>query len=140
MYLGNVSTAYDVNPEQKSMMLLTLMELWMQMDECATQLFPLLLEYEPGFPSTILDVLQLRRLHDMQRLQLIREYLQARHVASKSFGMTIFEDPTEGCFPERYYNESKDSSRLQAFHRLIESTAEEARIKKKEEWRARSLE
>lgn len=54
--------------------------------------------------------------------------------------MTIFEDPTQGCFAEKYYNESEDSSGLQQLHGLIESAAEKAQSRTKQEWQARSLE
>ena len=57
-------------------MLLTVMELWMSIDECATKLFGLLREYNPGILPEILDVLQLPRYQDMCRLQKIQAYLQ----------------------------------------------------------------
>jgi hypothetical protein len=53
-YIAQVANAYDEIPEQKSTMLLTLMEMWMSMDECVIKTFPLLKDYNPGFPPNIL--------------------------------------------------------------------------------------
>ena len=53
-YLNAVGSAYDQDPEQKSILLLTAMEIWMSLDQCATKLFPLLIEYDSGFPPDLL--------------------------------------------------------------------------------------
>lgn len=77
-YLTVVGNIYDNNPEQKSIMLLTVMELWMSMEQCAIKLYGILQDYNPVFPANILDVLQLQRLKDMERMQSIRSYLRER--------------------------------------------------------------
>jgi hypothetical protein len=100
-YLSIVGDAYDNNPEQKRVMLITVMELWVAMDACSARTFPLLKDYNPGIPSDILDVLQIARLKDMRRLHKIREYLQGRHTACKGSRMTVFNDPGKGCSGER---------------------------------------
>jgi hypothetical protein len=74
-YLSTVGDAYNNNPEQKSVMLVTVMELWVAMDTCAAKMFSLLKDYNPGIPSDILDDLQIARLKDIRRLHKIREYL-----------------------------------------------------------------
>lgn len=132
-YLKSVGDVYDDNPEQKSIMLLTVMELWVEMDACAVETYGLLKEYNPGIPSNILNTLQIAHFKDMCRLHKIREYLKRRHTASKGAWMTIFNDPGKGCFGERYYTESADSSRLQSLHERIETIAEQARIIKEQE-------
>lgn len=139
-YISAVGSSYDSNPEQKSIMLLTVMELWMSMDECATQLFELLKNYDPGFPPKILDVLQLPRIQDMCRLQRIQVYLQDRQKKSNYSSMTIFNDPEKGCFADRYFDESQDSSKLQILHQKIKTAAELARSKKEQEWQKLSTE
>jgi hypothetical protein len=63
-----------------------------------------------------------------------------RHAACKGSRMTIFKDPGKGCFGERYYTESNDSSRLQALHQRIETAAEKARTAKEQEWQEKTLE
>lgn len=137
-YLNSVAGVYDSNPEQKSIMLLTVVELWVSLDECATKLFGLLEDYSPGFPPEILDVLQLPLFRDMCRLQKIQEYLQRRHEMCTRSGMTIFHDLTKGCFAERYFAESQDSMRLQKLRELIETAADAAREKKEQEWQKSS--
>ncbi|KAI9782401.1 MAG: hypothetical protein M1816_001899 [Peltula sp. TS41687] len=137
-YVTAVGVAYESNPEQKSIMLLTVMELWKSMDECATKLFSLLEAYNPGIPPETLDVLQLSRFQDMCRLQKIQEYLQDRLTTCKGSHRTIFDNPTKGCFAERYFNESPDSTRLQELHQRIETAAELARTRKEQEWQTLS--
>lgn len=138
-YLSNIGDSYDNNSEAKSIMLLTVMELWVAMDTCASKLFPLLTDYNPGIPSDILDVLQIACLKDMRRLHGIRKYLQSRHAACGGSPMTIFKDPGKGCFGERYYNESGDS-RLQSLNCRIKTDAEQARVAKVKEWGEKTLE
>lgn len=133
-YLVDAGDAYDGNPEQKSIMLLTIMELWVQMDKCAVQLYDLLQDYNPVFPSNLLDVLHISRLQDMHRLQNLRSYLESRHAACKSERLTIFSNPVEGCFGERYFEESPDSGNLKMLRREIEDDAEKDREAKREEW------
>jgi hypothetical protein len=132
-YLRSVGDAYDDNPEQKSIMLITIMELWVEMDACAVEAYGLLKDYNPGIPSNILNVLQIAHFKIMRRLHKIREYLKGRHAASKGAWMTIFNDPGKGCFGERYYNESADSSKLQSLHEYIETIAAQARVIKEHE-------
>ena len=138
-YLDNVADAYNSNPEQKSMMLLIVMELWMSMDQSATELCRLLIEYRPGIPPDTLDVVQLPRLADMARLWRIQAYLRARNEKSK-FSKTIFDDPAKGCFAERYFDVSNDSSRLQRLQQDIETAAEAERQSKILEWERLSTE
>jgi hypothetical protein len=139
-YLRISAGAYDSNPEHQSIRLLTVMELWMSMDKCAVKLFDLLLDYNPGFPSEMLNLLQLPRFKDMRRLQRLQQYLQGRLIACKGSRMTIFADPAKGCFAERYFDESKDAVKLNELHRRIASTAEEQRQAKETEWKKMSAE
>ncbi|MCJ1463509.1 hypothetical protein MMC07_002117 [Pseudocyphellaria aurata] len=134
-YIGAVGSSYDFNSEQKSTMLLTVMELWMSMDECANKLFDLLKDYDPGFPSEMLDILQLPCVQDMYRLQRIQLYLQGRRETCNYSRMTIFNDPEKGCFAERYFDKSQDSLKLQWLHQSINNAAELARTRKEREWR-----
>jgi hypothetical protein len=139
-YIEQVAGAYDKNPEQKSIMLLTLMEMWMSMDKCAIKTFPLLQDYDPGFPLEILDTLQLSYLSDMKRLQTLRLYLRHRHAESKSSRMTIFHEPSKGCFAERYYDESPNASNLKELHDRIEKVAQHKREEKTKEWKEQTEE
>ncbi|KUJ24466.1 uncharacterized protein LY89DRAFT_663197 [Mollisia scopiformis] len=138
-YLHQVADAYKHNPEQMSMMILNVMETWMRMDQAAVKSFPLLKDFNPGFPSDILDVLQLTKCQDITRLFTIRTYLRERHALSNGSKTTIFVDPAKGCFAERYYNES-DTGRLQSLHADIDIDAEDKRQNKEEQWRQKTAE
>jgi hypothetical protein len=52
--------------------------------------------------------------------------------------MTIFENPAKGCFGERYYDESPDSTMLKRLHEQIEKAAEVKRETKMREFHRRS--
>ncbi|CAL3972318.1 unnamed protein product [Diplocarpon coronariae] len=134
LYLGKVSMFYDHDPEQKSLMLLNVMELWMHMDKVAIMMCKLLENYNSGFPANILDVLQIASVKDMLRLQNIRTYLKRREISCSNTTRTIFDDPAKGCFAELYFDESKDSLALQELHKIIIATAETSREKKEQEW------
>lgn len=139
-YLDTVAGSYDSNPEQKSIMILTAVELWVSMDQCAIELFSLLLHYNPGIRPDILDVLQLSNILDMYRLQEIQKYLSDRLAKCKFPHMNIFHDPVKDCFAERYFDESKDSHKLQDLHERIETAAERARLRTEKKWHKLSTE
>ena len=139
-YIRAVDDAYQSNAEGTSVMLLTVMELWMVMDSLACAMFPLLFEYSPGFLPQIVNVLQLLPFADMRRLQVIEQYLQDRHTKSDHAHKTIYDDPTRGCFAERYFDESADSSRLHKLQQVIEEAAKSARTRKEDQWRSLSAE
>jgi hypothetical protein len=139
-YLSAVGNAYDNNPEQKSIMLLTVMESWMAIDVCATKMFILLKDYHPGFFPEMLDILQLASETDMHRLQKIRTYLRQRVADCKVPFLTIFANPVKGCFAERYYNDSQDSPKLKEVHDRIEVAAEVLRQSKEKEWHKKTAE
>jgi hypothetical protein len=134
-YLDAVDGAYDNNSEQKSIMLLAVMESWVAIDAYAIKTFSLLRDYHPGFSSEMLDVLQLESETEMRRLQKIRTYLRQRVADCTTSSMTIFANPAKGCFAERYYDNSQDSSRMKETHDRIETAAEDSRLRKEDEWR-----
>jgi len=104
------------------------------------QNFPPVQDYDPGFPLEILDTLQLSYLSNMKRLQTVRLYLRHRHAESKSSRMTIFHEPSKGCFAERYYDESPNASNLKELHDRIEKVAQHKREEKTKEWKERTEE
>ncbi|KAF3491029.1 uncharacterized protein GIQ15_00546 [Arthroderma uncinatum] len=137
-YLLKVGPEYDDNPEQKSIMILHSVRLWVLIDKCVTQLFPLLLDYHPGISSDLLDVLQLSSLRDMIRLNAIQEYIHTRCTRSLSQQRrTIFDDPAEGCFAERYFDSGHEPG-LQKLHSKVLLQAERAYETKVREWQEMS--
>jgi hypothetical protein len=51
----------------------------------------------------------------------------------------VFNDPIRGCFGERYFQESTDSSKLEELRRKIEAKADNERQQKEQEWRSRKV-
>ncbi|KAI1080316.1 hypothetical protein F5B20DRAFT_589398 [Whalleya microplaca] len=139
-YINQVDSCYDDNSEQKSMMLLTLMESWVALDEAACALFPLLLDFHPVLSPHLMEILQLPLLSDICRARNIEEYLQGRIAKCGGTHATLFDDPGKGCFAERYFNESTDSFALDALFNEIQIVAAEDRDRKEQEWRKLSTE
>ncbi|GKT60908.1 hypothetical protein ColTof3_08247 [Colletotrichum tofieldiae] len=139
-YVNAAMPMYDNNPEQKSLMLLTVMELWQKMDSIACDSFPLLMEYHPVFHPQMLDTLLLPQFSEMARLASLQTLLSARVARAASDHRNIFEDPSPGCFAERYYSESSDASDLQTLHKVITELANDMRDRKETEWKGKSRE
>ncbi|OJJ45284.1 hypothetical protein ASPZODRAFT_99177 [Penicilliopsis zonata CBS 506.65] len=140
LYLMKVTDSYNSNPEQKSIMILTVMRLWMLMDQCAVNAYPLLADYDPGIPARILDVLQLSSAEELIELEKIQEYLRTRLQRCQIRGRTIFEDPSKGCFAERYFDNSKHSSTMAKTLQEVQDAAKDARERKHTEWQKLSAE
>ncbi|TGO19500.1 hypothetical protein BTUL_0004g01400 [Botrytis tulipae] len=139
-YIKESEGAYSVNTEERSIMLLSIMELWISMDKYECILYPLLKNFHPFFTPEMMDVLQLSLKKDMRRLQEVQKYIQDRCRAAVGKGghRTIFEDPTQGCFADRYFVESDEASRLQELLEAIELDAEQSRESKVAEWLKKS--
>jgi hypothetical protein len=131
-YVGNVGDHYEFSVEQKSIMLLTVMESWMRLDQEACALLPLLKDYHPSFTPEIMNVLHLPRTTDMKRLRRIQSYLRTRIDQSQSGSLTIFDPPqVEGCFAQRFFDETPEAQRL--LDRIRRKSAED-RQAKEDEW------
>ncbi|MCJ1402282.1 hypothetical protein MMC11_005502 [Xylographa trunciseda] len=127
-----VGDAYDSNPEQMSIFILYLFDLWVQMDKCAIRACPLLRDYAPAFNPELLDVLHLPTLSSMQRLQDIQSHLRSRHSDCQFAYKTIFSEPDGDCFAARYVKQSAPLCKLQ---QQIEEASSKARGNKQSEWK-----
>ena len=130
-YQDAAVVSYAKNPEQSSIMLLTILELWVALDEFSIKLIPLMKDYTPGLEVEILSVLQLPHLEDMRRLQKIEVYLAQRRKESEHGLPSIFTDPTRRCFAAEYFDQSES---MKALHDEINRQGELARDAKKHEW------
>ena len=54
--------------------------------------------------------------------------------------MTIFDDPAKGCFAEKYFDESSESTGLQDIYERLMEASEEHREDKEKEWEEKSAE
>lgn len=128
-YLRVVGDSYEDDPEQMSIFILCIFELWMHMDKCVTLAYPLVKEYHPWMQPEWLDVLLLSQLRHMERLQRIQLYLQARCQESKKGSMTIFAHPTPGCFTDRYFD-CNIGDKMKRLQDAIETASSRARNEK----------
>ncbi|KAF2871478.1 hypothetical protein BDV95DRAFT_493867 [Massariosphaeria phaeospora] len=96
----------------------------------------LLGEYHPGFEATMLDVLQLSSLHEMERLQNVQMYISQRCRGWRGTGTkTIFGTPHHDSFAVRWFDASPVSKQL--LQRINEEAANALAAKEKE-WTKRS--
>ncbi|KAI8296379.1 hypothetical protein K4K59_004011 [Colletotrichum sp. SAR11_240] len=137
-YANMAVPLYEGNPEQKSQMILTIMEMWQRMDAIACHWFPLLQEFHPVLHPQMLDVLLLPQYTDMARLNALQLLLSDRVKRANSERRNIFEDPSPGCFGERYYSESADACDLKQLHESIVEVADDLRASKESEWKKKS--
>lgn len=136
-YIHRIQTSPVGYPDQKSQMLLHLMELWILMDAEAAARYPLLRDYHPGFDTDLLDPIQLLSMGDMMRAQKFQEYISERLCARRSMrSRTIFDDPDDHCFAVRYFDEYSKS--VQSLRLEIESNANKKRVEKEAEWLEKS--
>lgn len=131
-YNQAVSSSYQHNPEAMSVMLLTLLELWIACDKSANCIHSNLHEYDPCIPADIFQSLLLPFQSQMARLARAEEYLCQRQQNIKRPGPGIFKDfGTAGCFSARYFDQSDG---LQCLYKGIESQANQERRQKKLEF------
>ncbi|KAM0720782.1 hypothetical protein Q7P37_003067 [Cladosporium fusiforme] len=122
---------YEDNPEALSVMLLTILELWIACDKIATRIEPLLANYNPGIPLDALQCLLLPFHRQMERLTLVEQYIQQREQQShlKNADMLLDMSRPEG-FANRYFAQSPTHQSLK--HDILRQ-AEDARKAKKVE-------
>jgi len=121
-YTHSALSHYNGDPERLSVAFLTMIELWIGIDEKVIEWEPYLKNYTPEIPSEVLEPLLLPRRDQMQRLSCAEIYLQKRHSAARSQS-TIFYDTTDpGSFANWFVNQSQS----------LQTTLQEI---KKEAWR-----
>jgi hypothetical protein len=97
---------YDSDPESKSLMFLTMFELWVALDKIAVVQCPLLKDYSPEVPRTLLEPLLLSRSRPLARAAMIEEYI-CRRYADATAEWSIFTDElSPSTFPVRYFASS----------------------------------
>ena len=128
-YYASSKELYGSNPEDNSMMILTVMDLWVALDRLAIQQCPLLEEYSPEIPCQFLHDLLLHRSSTINRALHIEEYLRRRH--TEALKVSVFSNEVdESCFAVKYFQDSPD---LQSLREEIESHADKERQAKRAE-------
>lgn len=134
-YIGVAQDVYCAAPEELSLALLAVVELWVVLDRICVELHPLLGAFEPGIPSTFLEPLLLPKISQMHRLRAIEEYVQSRTRDASGTNPSIFADPQKHSFAVQFYNGSEKHQRLKA---QIEDDAQARRSRKEEEWQQKT--
>ncbi|KAG6899347.1 hypothetical protein C0993_011063 [Termitomyces sp. T159_Od127] len=129
-YADTAQRQYKGNPEDQSIMLLTIFLLWSALDRLAIVHCPLLASYSPEVPETILNPILLRKSEHIQSLLTLRKYLRIRHKGAKHG--SIFSDKlSQTSFSIRYF---LGPSSLQKLKQQIEASAQAERQKKRQEF------
>jgi len=124
-YYKRASKSYQGIPEALSAMFLTIMELWVALDNIAGRAVKLLLNYDLGLNPDLLQLLLLSTKWQMQRLQAVEQYLvcrQQRAGGSYLLAFSNFGDPHS--LAVRYVHSSRSHQAL-----LEEITAKAERDK-----------
>ena len=132
-YLEKASSSYADNPEATSVMLLTLLELWIACDKSAIHLHQTLRDYDACIPVDCFQSLLLPFRSHMERLACAERYLSRRQARLRYHGPNIFQEfGTSACFGVRYFEQSHKHQQLLA---AIEENATQERARKKIELR-----
>lgn len=140
-YVADSLALYADDPELKSAMLLTVMDVWHRMDQACCNKWPLLKEYHPGFSPDILHVLCAVSRDDLSRLRQVQDYLARRFKGCSGIPSkftTIFHDPERGCFADRFYDESHIASECAELRQRIEDAGDMKETSKWKEWQTKS--
>jgi hypothetical protein len=129
-YSSRAMNTYKGNPENLSIMLITLLELWVAMDKVVTGQIPLLADYSPEMPLTLLEHLLVRKSSALDRVKRLHEYMKARHHEARSPLSAFSSTTNDESFAVRYFYES---SKLRSLKLAIEADASKEREKKKNE-------
>jgi hypothetical protein len=127
-YFSSAREIYGADPEDNSVMILTILDLWKALDTLAIRKCPLLKSYSPEIPRDFLHPLLLRRSGSLKRAELIETYILQRHEEA-TCATSIFSDvATESSFALQYY---RDSPELKQLHTDINQRAWEEREAKR---------
>ncbi|CEL53997.1 hypothetical protein RSOLAG1IB_11529 [Rhizoctonia solani AG-1 IB] len=130
-YLKAAKSYYMVDAADQSIMILTLMHIWMAIDKLAINDCPLLENYSPEIPCDILDPLLLRTSLHLEQACIIQQHISTRFRNALVNNSSIFsEDPTSTCFAIQFFN---SSPRHQEMKREIEEDAQRKKDNKIQE-------
>ncbi|KAL8894541.1 MAG: hypothetical protein Q9192_004234 [Flavoplaca navasiana] len=135
-YKGLALEIYNGSPDQLSVMLLTLGDLWYALDKIAGSMVPLLQEYSPGLSAAAFDVLLLPKLTQMQRLKKLQVHIQARDRKTQ-FGPLIADTDDSSGFTYKYFDQSPE---LQELRVKILADAKTHKDQKRQEWQSNTTE
>ncbi|KAI0076422.1 hypothetical protein K474DRAFT_1755904 [Panus rudis PR-1116 ss-1] len=113
-YFKAAQKNYTSSPESLSIMVLTLMELWVALDKITTNQCPLLLSYSCGIPPDFLQHLLIRDPLSLERAQAVELYLHLRLRGSTCTDSIFSDRATPNSFAVRYFDRSDELKELLA--------------------------
>ncbi|KAL4804856.1 hypothetical protein BDV18DRAFT_161949 [Aspergillus unguis] len=134
-YCNIATVRYGQDPVATSSMFLVIMELWVALDKLCILHCPLLEEFPPEIPRNFLKPLLLPHRDQMQREQIVEEYVASRYSKGKST-VGVFADPGPLTFAARYYDRHAEPKKLR---RNIEELATRDRDDRRKLWEARTI-
>ena len=111
-YYTGAKGLYEANPEDNSIMILTIMDLWVALDRITIHQCPLLKEYSPEIPSDFFHCILLHRSSDLKRALRIEEYLSGRHTDALGITSVFSNNFDESCFAVKYLRTSENLRHL----------------------------
>jgi hypothetical protein len=130
-YFSGARDLYGSSAEENSMMILTMMDLWVALDRFATQGCPLLKEYSPEIPSNFLHCLLLHRSSSLRRASHIEEYLSQRHKDALNVPSVFSNRVDDSCFALKYYRASENLQRT--YHAINEHARRKTALNSEEQ-------
>ena len=129
-YCNGAKPLYGANPEDNSIMILTIMDLWVALDTIATWQCPLMKQYSPEIPPSFLHPLLLHRSSTLKRALRIEEYLCRRHAEARELTPILSNNVDGSSFAVKYFRASKD---LQGLYDDVIAFAKQERASKRAE-------
>ncbi|KAK0465635.1 hypothetical protein IW261DRAFT_1575029 [Armillaria novae-zelandiae] len=112
-YMIAAEAAYASNAEDESIMLLTIINLWVALDKVAVAQCPLLHDYSPEVPVNLLEPLLLHHTKPLNHLISITQYIRTRHSSAKWNNLSLFDETaSHSSFAVRYFDSSIELQRL----------------------------
>lgn len=122
---------YEGNPELSSIMILTILDLWVASDKSAIRNCKLLDKYKPGIPLDLLENLNLPTKSQMIRLCSIEKYLIDRKSRAQFPYEALNGFGSSSCFSVQFFNQSVEHKNLRD---SIVNKANQDREAKREEF------
>ncbi|KAL4786748.1 hypothetical protein BJX76DRAFT_365241 [Aspergillus varians] len=130
-YYDVASPLYCHNPEAVSVMLLTILELWIACDKSAIKIHPILSGYDCCVPMEVFECVVLPRRSQMKRLARAEKYMHQRQKCLQYPQSCIFQDfGSRSCFSVKYFDQSNEHQNLLA---AIEARATQEKNEKRAE-------
>ena len=129
-YFASARDLYRTSAEDNSIMILTIMDLWVALDTFATQQCPLLKQYSPEIPSDFLHSLLLHRSSSLKRALHIEEHLRRRYEEARDATSIFSNSINDSCFALKYF---RTSDHLQCLYDEIVTHAQQERAEKRAE-------